>query len=197
MPFLFSSDADAESLVEQLCRNNWWGQIIGPHGSGKSALLASLMPAIEQAGRQTRLIELHDGQRRLPKGWKMVLPRPSGLPDNAVETTVHQNCGRPTVFLVDGYEQLSRWNRLRLKWFCRHSGNGLVATAHHSVGLPDLFQPTIDLDLAWRIVQQLQQGRQRQLTREDLAERFHAHEGNLRETLFDLYDLYQRYDRQG
>jgi hypothetical protein len=100
------------------------------------------------------------------------------------------------VFLVDGYEQLNRWNRLRLKWFCRRRGSGLVATAHQSVGLPELFQPTIDLDLAWRIVQQLQQGRPRLVTREDLAERFRARDGNLRETLFDLYDLYQRYDRQ-
>ena len=72
-----------------------------------------------------------------------------------------------------------------------------MATAHQSVGLPDLFQPAIDLDLAWRIVQQLQQGRQRPLTREDLAERFRAREENLCETLFDLYDLYQRCDRQG
>ena len=101
------------------------------------------------------------------------------------------------VFLLDGYEQLNCWNRFRLKWFCRRSGSGLVATAHQSVGLPDLFRPTIDLDLAWRIVQQLQQGCQRPVTREDLAERFLAHQGNLRETLFDLYDLYQRYNRQG
>ena len=46
--------------------NGWWGEILGPHGAGKSALLATLIPAVERAGRRPVLVELHDGQRRLP-----------------------------------------------------------------------------------------------------------------------------------
>ena len=33
--------------------------------------------------------------------------------------------------------------------------------------------------------------------REEVAERLERHGGNLREALFDLYDLYQRHNPQG
>src|SRR5690349_19179309 len=66
VPFLFPVGVTVESLVAKLPASHWRGQIIGPHGTGKSTLLATLLPAIEQAGRSPELIVLRDGQRRLP-----------------------------------------------------------------------------------------------------------------------------------
>jgi hypothetical protein len=174
LPYLFASGATAADLVDQLRRNAWWGQVVGPHGSGKSALLATLMPAIERAGRRTLLVELHDGQRRLP-----------------VDLRRTPDLGGSTVLVVDGYEQLGLWHRLRLKRFCRRRGLGLLVTAHAPVGLPDLFHTAVNLEMAQQIVEQLQRGHPPQVTAEDVATRFSRHDGNMREVLFDLYDLYQ------
>jgi len=176
--YLFAPGESAAGLVDRLRRNGWWGQIVGLHGSGKSALLAALTPAIETAGRRALLVELHDGQRRLP-------------PDFA--RGLDADC--PTVLIIDGYEQLSLWQRLRLRRFCRRSGLGLLLTAHSPVGLPDLWHTSVTPELARRIVEQLQRGQPARITAEDVAARFARHGGDLREMLFDLYDLYE--ERRG
>ena len=178
VPYLFGPGQTVATLVQRLRHGGWWGQIVGPHGSGKSALLAALVPAVEQAGRQPRVIELHDRQRRPP--WDLVR---AGGPDDSVQ------------LIVDGYEQLSRWNRFRVKRFCRRHGAGLLVTAHVPVGLPELCQTAPDLELARQIVDQLQRGYPAHVTPDDVAECFSRHGENLRETLFDLYDLYERRSR--
>jgi hypothetical protein len=175
MPFLFSPGQSPEALLERLRLNGWRGEITGDHGSGKSALLATIIPAIERAGRQPLLVELHDAQRRLP----IDLKRDSRLRPN-------------TVLVVDGYEQLSFWSRFWLKSRCRRRGWGLLVTAHASVGFPPLFQTTVTLDLAKRIIDQLTAGRMSSLSNEELADCLARHRGNLRESLFDLYDLFER-----
>jgi hypothetical protein len=162
-------------LVERLRQNQWQGQILGGHGSGKSALVAALVPAIERAGRQVVLIELHDAERRLPADWKQ-----------------RADLSRPTVVIVDGCEQLAPWNRFRLKRFCRRLGLGLVVTTHRPLGLPDLFCTAVSPELAQEIVQSLL-GHQRPLIgSEEVVQYMERHQGNLREVLFDLYDLYEQ-----
>lgn len=178
LPFLFAPGQDAARLVDRLSRHGWWGQIVGPHGSGKSALLAALVPAIGRAGRRVLRVQLHDRQRRLPHDWKRV-------PD----------LDRSAVLTVDGYEQLGLWARVSLKRSCRRRGAGLLVTAHAPVGLPELFHATVNLELAQRIVVQLQRDHRPHITPGDVASRFAHHAGNMREILFELYDLYEK--RQG
>ena len=174
IPFFFPAGQNAETFVERLGQNNWRGEIVGSHGSGKSSLLAALIPVIEKAGRNLILLELHDGQRRLPSGWdRYVRSAPS------------------PIILVDGYEQLSRWSRFWLRIGCRRNGWGLLVTTHASVGLPPLYQTEITFDLAKRIVAHLTQGKTPPSLDEALAKSLAAQGGNLRETLFDLYDLYE------
>jgi hypothetical protein len=169
VPFLFPPGQNAEMLVELLERNQWWGEIIGPHGSGKSSLLASLVPVVERAGRPVVLVELHNGQRRLP-------------------IRLDARLRSPTVLVVDGYEQLSRWNRFWLKRHCRRCGLGLLATSHGSVGLPEICRTAVTPELASRVVDLLLDGRTPPLDRAELAACLSRHGGNLREALFELYD---------
>lgn len=174
VPFLFAGEQSTGRLIERLKENGWWGQIVGPHGAGKSALLATLVPVIEQAGRHTLLVELHDGQRRLPGG------------------LLRTDCpAEPTVLIVDGYEQLGRLSRFRLKRFCRRGGLGLLVTSHRPVGLPDLYRLTADLELLQRLVEQIQRDYPVHVTADEVAERFVENGGNVREVLFALYDLYE------
>jgi len=175
IPFRFPPGKSAEGLLERLERNDWQGQIVGPHGSGKSALVATLIDLLERTGRRPWLIELHDGQRRLPLSRREA----SAL-------------GPDAVLVVDGYEQLGAWGRCTLRRLRRRRGVGLVVTSHHSVGLPDLFRTTTSLALARRIVGDLLEGAPSRVAADEVDRPFTSHEGNMREILFDLYDLHEQ-----
>jgi hypothetical protein len=175
LSFIFPPDQSAEALVDRLRQANWWGEIVGPHGSGKSTLLATLVPAIEHAGHRTVLVELHDGQRWLPRGLKS-------------DPRLHA----PAVLIVDGYEQLSRWSRLLLTRLCRRRRIGLLITTHESVGLPELHRTVATPDLANQIVAELIGDREFRIPTEEVAQSLARRHGDLRETLFDLYDLYEQ-----
>lgn len=175
VPYRFPAGQTTGALVERLRNNGWRGQIVGPHGSGKSALVAALIAGIERAGRPTLLIEMHDGQRRLPPIARRMRRLDAG-----------------TVVVVDGYDQLALWRRVVLKRFCRRGGLGLVVTSHESVGLPDLCRTATSLPLARAIVEQLLGDEPSPVTPDEVNELFKLHGGNVREVLFDLYDLYEQ-----
>ncbi|MCS7305467.1 MAG: hypothetical protein NZ602_10230 [Thermoguttaceae bacterium] len=179
IPFFFPEGCSVELLLQRLRDHGWQGQILGPHGSGKSALLAHLLPAIEHAGRPTLLYTLHEGARQLPN------PLPSPAPEN-----------QTLVVLIDGYEQLSRWHRFRLRRLCRQAQWGLVVTAHRSLGFPTLMRLRPDVQLAQKIVHWLLRDSPSLISPEQVAAAFQAQHGDLREMLFALYDLWEQLTRQ-
>ncbi len=180
--FVFPEGTTAQSLVERLRVSGWWGQIVGAHGSGKSTLLATLDPLLREAGRTPLVIALHDGQRRLP-----------------ISLARRPDLDATTLVVIDGYEQLSRTSRWFLKRRCRRQQWGLVVTAHQSVGLPELFETQTNLPLAREIVERLLANQQTGMRGDDITRAFEKHDGNLRDTLFDLYDLVEqrRHRRSG
>lgn len=175
IPFFFAPGQSAKELVESLRAGAWWGEIVGPHGSGKSALVCALIPALQAAGRSVLRIDLHDGQRRLPIDLRRA--------DNVAENTI---------LIIDGYEQLSFWSRVRLKGFCRRKRLGLLVTSHQPMGLPLLFRTTPTATLAEEIVRFLLRGRPGLVDSAEIARRLERHGGDLRELLFELYDLYEQ-----
>jgi energy-coupling factor transporter ATP-binding protein EcfA2 len=179
IPYCFPPGIDARQLVEGLAATGWRGQIVGPHGSGKSTLLATLQSPIEEAGQQPLLVALHDGQRSLPEP----LERLPSL-DNR------------TVIMIDGYEQLGLWSRWRLHRFYRRRKCGLLVTSHRSVGLPLVLETFTTPELAEQLVNRLTHGEAR-IDRGEIAARLLARQGNMRELLFDCYDLYEKRSSAG
>ncbi len=175
IPFFFPPGHDATQLIERLRSNHWWGEIVGPHGSGKSTLLHALIPELNRAGRHTVLIELHDGQRRLPINLEEEIDRKS-----------------PSVVIVDGYEQLCWLSRIGLKRFCRRRGCGLLVTSHRETGLPMLYRTTPTPGLAQTIVRYLLRDQPALIEEANLEGCFSRHRGDLRELLFELYDWYEQ-----
>jgi len=173
LPFVFPPGLDAEVLVAWLRANNWRGEIVGPHGSGKSTLLATLIPHLVRAGREPLLVTLHDRERSL-RAHRALLAR------------AHPGA----IVIVDGYEQLALWNKWRLRRYCRRRKAGLVVTAHDSVGLPALATTTVDFETAEAVFRLLVPAAGH-VDRDDLAAALARNPGNLREALFDLYDLYE------
>ena len=180
LDYLFSvesrtADEGVESLVARLGGNQWRGQIVGPHGSGKSTLLAALEPVLGDAGRVCWTARLRDAQRSMPAGWTRAVA------DSLANQVV-----------IDGFEQLNAWNRWRVRLCCRRRGWGLLVTAHRDVGLPRLFETASDLQTAQAIVGQLLASETTTIAPEVVAEHFRAAGGNLRETLFRLYDVWEQ-----
>jgi hypothetical protein len=171
--FAFPPECQARDLVATLIMQDWWGQILGPHGSGKSTLLETLIPELTASGRAVIRYSLRGGQRRLRD-----------------HSNSFRQWNRSTQVVVDGYEQLSSFQRWRLRSRCRRAGAGLLITAHRSMGLPDLFTTRVDLDVARTVVHRLLDGYPAVITERDIRCCHRQQQGNLRETLFVLYDLY-------
>ncbi len=189
--FLFPDGETVDGVVDRLREHDWWGEIVGPHGVGKSTLLSTLIPHLRDAGRHLILVTLRDGQRRLPS---QPIAEIAQQPD--------------TLLVVDGYEQLGAIRRWRLTRRCRRLGCGLLVTAHGPVGLPPLYQVTPSLDVVQRVVQRIIQRDVGSLppghsstpsipiTTADVEACYTKRAGDIRETLFDLYNLYERRRRQ-
>ncbi len=173
--FRFGEGESVQSLVARLQASGWRGQIIGPHGSGKSTLLAALRRELEAAGRSVVAFALHDGQRRLPADKRQL-----------------DSLGATELLVIDGYEQLGRLARLSLKRLCRKRQCGLLVTAHADVGLPTLYSTRVDPELAQQVVSGLVPPEDRTIAASDVEQALAAHPGNLREALFQLYDLYEQ-----
>ena len=174
MPYLFPSGQSAETVVAKLAAAGWRGEIVGPHGTGKSSLLAALVPVLEQQGRRVLILTLHDRQRRLP-----VDLRSAGLDADSI-------------VIVDGYEQLSWWNRWGLKRFCNRRRLGLLVTSHRATGLPTLLRTEMTGELARKVVAAMLGSQSALIAPAEIDAALARRHGNLREALFDLYDVYAR-----
>lgn len=164
-----------ETLVARLRAHGWWGQIIGPHGSGKSTLVATLIPKLERAGRRPVVVRL-GGPLRGP------IPR-----------STLTSCRSPqTQLVIDGYEQLGCPRRWLLRRTVHRLGGGLLVTAHRPVGLPDLVRTDPNQATVLDLVRNLLGHTWTVIDPEDVAESYARRQGNVREVLFDLYDLFER-----
>ncbi len=234
IPFHFQPGVDAAALVARLAEIGWRAAIVGPHGTGKSTLFAALLPELQRTRCNVHSVALHDGERRLPAEFAAEI-------ESAFATA--KRSGNRLIVVVDGYEQLSRWNRWRLRRRCRAITTGLLVTSHADVPLPVLFRTKTDVVLAEKIVSYLlrsitphpqpisRKGRGEDagldldelvidnsvplsasargargegeiavetISLDDVHATWRRHDGNLRETLFDLYDLFeQRRHRPG
>jgi hypothetical protein len=171
--FLFPDGDSALALVDRLREHSWQGEIVGPHGVGKSTLLATLIELLRSAGRNVVQATLHQDETSLPAaldGWR--------------------SWSDATQVVIDGYEQLTWWSRRQLARRVRDRQAGLLVTSHAPTGLPTLMTVAPRLEVALQVVRRLTPDEMR-ITNDDIEQTFRACEGNIREMLFQLYDLYQ------
>jgi hypothetical protein len=178
LAFRFADGQNVEQLISKLAAQDWFGAIEGPHGSGKSTFLESLKPALAAGGRHIISLSLHDGQRRLPPTlW------------NALNiNTTSEKC----LVIIDGYEQLSWFERLRLTRSCSSAGAGLLVTTHASTRVPTLIHLAPSHELVSQLVADLCAEVSTLITSKDVAASHASHGSNVREIFFDLYDRYER-----
>ena len=167
---------DTDMLLTRLRSLGGAAVIAGPHGSGKSTLLMHLANAIEARGERApriRLRSVHD-----------VL---------AAWVAIRQAANGGTA-CIDSWECLGRPARYGLQVAAHLSGSGLLVTSHHSAGLPVLVRHDTSPSLLHAIVRGLpdhDSWHGRLITPSDIEEAFVKHGGNLRESLYELYDRFE------
>jgi hypothetical protein len=178
VPYLFGDGQNARSVVRALKQCGWRGAIVGPHGSGKTTSLYTLLPELIAEDRNPVLMTLHDTQRRLL-------------------SSVRLRClDKKTVLIIDGYEQLNRASRALIWIYQRLRRFGLLVTAHADVRLPILCRTQGDLSVLHRLIEEELPRHGGYIARHEIDCAFERCGGNLREALFDLYDLFERRWRQ-
>ena len=172
IPYFFPSGTQEDTLsllakrFEQCGRI---GQIVGPHGTGKSTLLEALS---QQLSGPVIKIVLRDRQRRLPLDFAECHDK---------------NC----IVIIDGYEQLSVCSRVWLWWKRRRFGFGLLITVHRPIfGWPVLYETAPNRETYKRIVQTLLKN-EAEMDSRMLESLFTKHQGNLREIFLELYDQWE------
>lgn len=167
---------DVDELVERLRGLGGTAAIVGPHGSGKSTLLVHLAAAIERRGERAPRVRLHSW-RDAPAAWTAIRGSPAG-----------------GTVCIDSWECIGLAARSVLRWAARMKGCGLLVTSHRGAGMPELVRCDTNAGLLRSIVHCLPghgwwHG---SLIRDaDIEAAFANHGGNLRESLYELYDRFE------
>lgn len=167
---------DLGSLVDAVERHGRVA-IVGPHGTGKSTLLAGLAGRLTAAGRGVELLRVH----RRRDLFRLLAALRRGPAD--------------AVLLVDGWEKLGRPGAALAAAAARLAGRRLVVTSHAATWFPVAWSTGGTLPLLTAIVARLP-AHTVVITPADLAESFALSGGNLRDALGDLYDRFELRSRR-
>lgn len=173
-PLCMVGTDEIEGLLRRFQQLGGRGAIVGPHGVGKTTLARALVRELEKRGKRVEWRELHKGDRR-----------------DAGELLPPTDVRPGTLLVVDGYEQLSWYQRWRLRVGCQRRGLGILVTSHRVTQLPTLVRLKPKIDVALAVYRQLTRDNPSSVTADDVRRGFAASGGNLRDLLFHLYDLHE------
>ena len=162
-----------DRIPARLRELNYRAAIIGPEGSGKTMLLEDLQRLLERKGWRTRLVFVNDT---------------SGCDRRACRHLVSELTPE-TLLLLDGADLIRRWDWSLLKRRTITYAGGLVITSHRAGLLPTLIECSTTPTLLNEIVNGLLP-QSRTVPAEFLDSLYVRHQGNLRDCLRELYDLY-------
>ena len=164
-------EGQAGVLLARLERLGYRAAIVGPHGTGKTTLLEDLEKPLARLGFRVRHLRLDAEHGRFSRGCLSQLAATLDARD---------------FVCLDGAEQLDRMRWMMFRWRTRRAG-GVLITSHRPGLLPTLIECTTSPELLDRIVRRLAPPTGGLRAPTDL---FARHQGNLREALRELYDVY-------
>lgn len=181
-----------DRLAERFIRQRGNGQIIGPHGTGKTTLTFELEKRIVRLNAtsvQYRFVRKTIGPKQTIRSAQSLASFEIG----ADRRLLHRHSPNPkTILVLDGIELLSWFQRIALIKTCRQKQIGLVVTSHRFIwGLPKLTTLRSDYRRFESIVQRLTCDCDFQISTERLTTIYQLHQGNIREALMSCYDEFE------
>ena len=185
IPYLFADDASLTKVVAKLKSSGFRGQIIGPHGSGKSTFLHTIVHEMKKLFVDVRFVRIQTKSRETH--WENV-----SSSQTPIDISRKDYVGsKRRVVVIDGFEQLPLLQRRLAIGWTRKNQVGLIVTAHRNVGLKTVLKTTNDSSTLERVVEWLQRHNDNRLPSEEIKTSFEAADQNIRETLFLLYDRFR------
>lgn len=174
---------DVADLLERLAALGGRAAICGPHGSGKTTLLERLAEGLESRGAAVERVRL--------RAWRDGAA--AAVADVTAAFRAILRCGAPGTICIDGWEQMgpAAVAATVLAWL---RGCGLVVTTHRATHLPILVASDTTPALLAEIVRRLPGHASwagSLIHDEDLESAFTRHGGNIRESLYELYDRFE------
>lgn len=166
-------DLSWEAMLERLRRLDHTAAIVGPHGSGKTTLLRNLARRLHQNGYDTRQL-FTSCDIKLP--WKTIRDCVVSMPSGGI-------------LCFDGGNHLARLRFWQLRRLARAKSIGLIITSHCQGRLDTLIHCQPTPALLTTIVGRLVPGPDT-IEPDYLDDLFAAHQGNIRDCLWQLYDDY-------
>ena len=176
---------NSRELIERFWKlQNGKGSILGPHGSGKSTLIATLMREIESL---KPTVPIHHVRFS------------SGTASFSALEKSRRHWKTDSVAILDGYEQLSWLSKVLVRMTAAKRSIRLLITTHKPVqGFETLWTTFVDEDSSRWVIRELLQKNNKAPIAPSLLEspEWHAsraqHGQNLRESLFDMYDWWHK-----
>ena len=167
---------DVASLLDRFDALGGSAAIVGPHGSGKSTLLMHLAAALTQRGESVQRVRLHSWVDA-PTVWMAIRRARPG-----------------DIVCIDSWECSGHLVGSLLRAGARMTRRRLLVTSHRGVGFPELVRCTTSPALLRTIVAGLP-GHGfwfgKLVHQADIDQAFVNHGGNLRESLYELYDRFE------
>jgi len=173
------ADAGWDGLMRRLADLEYRAAIVGPDGSGKTTLLEELAPRLEGLGFAVRRLFLNDQKRPDAQSLKLSCAEP----------------GEKDCILFDGADLVGRFAWARFKRQSRLAA-GLIITSHRPGLLPTLIECRTTPELLDDIVVHIL-GRGAAALGDTPRRLFEKHDGNLRDALRGLYDMYAHVVQDG
>lgn len=173
--FLFSAGDSLADLVTRIQQRRQW-QILGDHGTGKTTLVNGLIREIEMRSvfKRAERITLRDRQRKLP-----------------LNSSCWSQFDQHSLLVIDGFEQLSWLQKRRTLRKSKQRDCTLLVTTHRDLGIETLFHCRSSLETARAIVSRLCPEIE-SVDGVDIPRLLEKHGNNLRELLFELYDVWNK-----
>lgn len=147
--------------------------IEAPHGHGKTTILLAVVD--------------HLAARRIP----VTVVRMRSAADGRQAVAAVLRADRAAVVCIDGWERAGRLTAPTIRFIARCRRVRLLVTAHRWTGLPVVLRCGTSARLLAALVGQLPDHGGR-ITAADITAAFARHGGNLRESLYELYDRFEQ-----
>jgi energy-coupling factor transporter ATP-binding protein EcfA2 len=174
---------DVAALLDRLAALGGRAAIRGPHGSGKTTLLEHVSRALEARGTAVEPVRL--------RAWRDGAAVAAGDLFAAFRAIL-RSCAGKTV-CIDGWEQLGP-AAVAASALARLRGCGLVVTTHRATRLPLLAacdtSPAVLAGIVCRLPGYASWGGL-VIRDADLEAAFSRHGGDIRESLYELYDRFE------